>query len=84
MLKPLRNNHERAARRGDLFAEALRLPPEQRAAYLDRSTHGDAALRQRVAALLKSYEEGVFLERAASPLDETITAPVPTTSAALK
>ncbi len=63
-----------------LFAEALRLPPDQRAAYLEQSTRGDAALRQRVQALLKSYEEGAFLERAASPLDApTITVTVPLT-----
>ena len=28
-----------------VFAEALRLPPEERAAYLAQSTHGNAELK---------------------------------------
>ena len=50
-----------------IFAEALRLPPEERAAYLAQSTHGNAELRQRIESLLGSYEAGDFLEQAAAP-----------------
>jgi hypothetical protein len=47
-----------------IFAEALRLPSEERAAYLAQSTRGDAELRRRVESLLGSYEVGDFLEQA--------------------
>ena len=56
-----------------IFAEALRLPPEQRAAFLEQSTRGDAALRQRLESLLKAYEAGDFLEQAVAPeLQQTV------------
>jgi serine/threonine protein kinase len=46
-----------------LFDAALALPSEQRAAYLDKECGPDAALRQRVAALLKAYgQSDGFLE----------------------
>src|SRR5438552_4111690 len=46
-----------------VFAEALQLPAEQRAAFLANACIGDRELRQRVEALLRSYEEvGDFLE----------------------
>ncbi|HOB97673.1 MAG TPA: tetratricopeptide repeat protein [Verrucomicrobiota bacterium] len=61
-----------------IFAEALRLPPEERAAYLAQATHGNAELRQRVESLLGSYQAGEFLEQAASPqLRQTLQLPVP-------
>ena len=61
-----------------IFAEALRLPPEERAAYLAQATHGNAELRQRVESLLGSYEAGDFLEQAATPqLRQTLPIPVP-------
>jgi serine/threonine protein kinase len=48
----------------EVLAEALQLPPGERAAYLDRACGGDAELRQNVEALLKSSDEvGDFLER---------------------
>jgi serine/threonine protein kinase/lipopolysaccharide biosynthesis regulator YciM len=50
-----------------VFAEALSLPPENRAAYLVQSTEGDPELRRRVESLLQSYEDGDFLEEAARP-----------------
>jgi serine/threonine protein kinase/tetratricopeptide (TPR) repeat protein len=50
-----------------IFAQALSLPPEQRAAYLVQFTHGNPELRRRVESLLQSYEDGNFLEGAASP-----------------
>ena len=51
------------SREESLFDAALALPPEQRAAYLDKECGPDAALRQRVAALLKAYgQSDGFLE----------------------
>lgn len=41
----------------ELFHAALALAPEQRAAYLDRASNGDASLRRAVESLLKSHEE---------------------------
>ncbi len=50
-----------------IFAEALRLPPEERATFLAQSTHGNPELRRRVESLLASYQAGVFLEQPAAP-----------------
>src|ERR1051326_8484698 len=51
-----------------IFAGAMRLPPQERAAYLDQACHGDAALRQRLARLVNSYDEaGAFLDEPAAP-----------------
>jgi hypothetical protein len=42
-----------------IFMAALeKSTPEQRAAFLDEACAGDAALRQRIAALLRSHEQG--------------------------
>jgi len=61
-----------------IFTEALRLPPDERAAYLAQATHGNAELRQRVESLLGSYEAGEFLEQAATPqLRQTLQITVP-------
>jgi WD40 repeat protein len=59
-----------------IFAEVLeRRTPAERAAYLDEACAGDAALRQRVEALLRSHERaGEFLER---PALEQISADAP-------
>jgi serine/threonine protein kinase/tetratricopeptide (TPR) repeat protein len=63
-----------------IFAEALRLPPKDRAAYLQQAASGDPALRQRVESLLNSYEVGDFLEQAAAPeLRQTVLLSVPMT-----
>ena len=63
-----------------IFAEALRLPPEERAAYLAQATSGNAELRRRVESLLGSFESGDFLEQAAAPqLRETRHLNVPLT-----
>jgi serine/threonine protein kinase/tetratricopeptide (TPR) repeat protein len=63
-----------------IFAEALRLPPDERAAYLAQSTHGNAELRRRVESLLGSYEAGDFLEKAAATQSrQTLQATVPLT-----
>jgi serine/threonine protein kinase/tetratricopeptide (TPR) repeat protein len=46
-----------------LFTEALQLPDEQRAAFLERVCANDKDLRRRVEALLRSHEQiGDFLE----------------------
>src|SRR5688572_23420563 len=50
-----------------IFAEALRLPVEERAGYVAQSTAGNPELRQEVESLLQSYASGEFLERAAAP-----------------
>ena|ERR1700722_933499 len=50
-----------------LFTEALRLRAAERSEYLDRACAGNNELRQRVEALLKSFEKaGDFLEEPAS------------------
>ena len=43
-----------------IFAEALRLPPEERAAYIAQATQGDAELRQEIESLLGSYNKLCF------------------------
>src|ERR1044071_3473005 len=49
-----------------VFSAARRLPAEGRAAYLEQTCAGDAALRQRVEALLQASEEaGPFLHEPA-------------------
>ena len=46
-----------------VFSEARRLPAGARAAYLDQTCAGDAALRQRVEELLQAGQEaGAFLQ----------------------
>jgi serine/threonine protein kinase len=58
---------------------ALELRPAERAAYLDKACAGDAALRQRVEALLQAHEQvGGFLEP-----DLTVKAATPTPAPAL-
>jgi hypothetical protein len=63
-----------------IFAEALRPPPDERAAYLAQATEGNAELRQRVESLLGSYAAGDFLEQAAAPqLRQTLPQTISTT-----
>jgi serine/threonine protein kinase/Tfp pilus assembly protein PilF len=50
-----------------IFAEALRLPPNDRAAYVAQATVGNSELRQEVESLLQNYAAGEFLEQAAAP-----------------
>src|SRR6266702_2330761 len=50
-----------------IFAAALALPPEQRAACLDQACGGDAALRRRVEVLLNAHAASAFLEEPAAP-----------------
>src|SRR6266853_520717 len=51
-----------------IFAAALALPPEERAACLDQACGGDTALRKRVETLLNSHAAGAFLEEPAAPV----------------
>jgi serine/threonine protein kinase/tetratricopeptide (TPR) repeat protein len=61
----------------DMFEAALELPPENRAAHLDNVCRGDAALRQRLEALLSKHDRaGSFLEQPAVPGPATIDNPV--------
>src|SRR5262249_13324590 len=47
----------------EVFEAALELPPENRATFLDGACGGDAALRQRLEALLSKHDQaGSFLE----------------------
>src|SRR5688500_7436870 len=51
-----------------IFHEAQAKPAAERAAYLDQACAGDAALRERVEALLRAHDDpGSFL--AGSPVD---------------
>jgi serine/threonine protein kinase len=47
---------ETADRIESLFAAAVALPPEERGAYLERECSGDAAMRDRVLALLRAHD----------------------------
>ncbi len=59
----------------DIFLAATERTPAERAAYLDEACAGDAALRQRVEALLRAHDEpGAFLSEA--PADASATAAV--------
>jgi serine/threonine protein kinase/tetratricopeptide (TPR) repeat protein len=51
-----------------LFDALLALPPEQRAAYLDRACADNTALRARLENLLRAHEQsGGFLEKPVTP-----------------
>ena len=69
-------SHQREA---DIFDAVMELPPEKRAAHLDQACGGDAALRQRIEALLKAGESACeFLESPADPASEGPTKVLPT------
>jgi tetratricopeptide (TPR) repeat protein len=62
----------------EVFEAALELPPEKRDAYLDSACGGDAALRERLEALLSKHgRAGTFLERPAVPAQATVDEPAP-------
>ena len=56
----------------EVFTEAVQLPIEERAAFLDRACAGDEDLRHKIEALLKSNDRvGSFLEQPpAAAIDE--------------
>lgn len=46
-----------------VFSEALKLPPEEREAFLQRTCAGDPDLRNKVEALLRAHGRlGKFME----------------------
>jgi len=60
---------ERWERLAELFNAALSRPPAGRAAFLDASCEGDAALRGEVESLLRAHDRsGEFLERPAADI----------------
>jgi serine/threonine protein kinase len=60
------DQHQREAA---IIDAALELPPDQRTAYLERACGDDAALRQRLEALLKACEQTRgFLEKPAASM----------------
>jgi serine/threonine protein kinase/tetratricopeptide (TPR) repeat protein len=57
----------------DIFEAALELPPERRGAYLDSVCGCDAALRERLEALLSRHDRaGAFLEKPAAVMPATV------------
>jgi non-specific serine/threonine protein kinase/serine/threonine-protein kinase len=66
---------ERWQRIKSLFAAALEVPPDERAALLALEAHGDAALVDEVVSLLASHEApGEFLEAPAPQLSASVYA----------
>ena len=59
---------------GVIFDAAIELPTEQRAAFLEKACAGDAALRQRVEALLRAHEAagGFMTKPPLAPILETV------------
>lgn len=54
---------DNAERETAIFTEALKLPPRERDAFLQRSCAGDPDLRQKVEALLRAHGRlGNFME----------------------
>ena len=54
-----------------IFTEAIKLPIQERAAFLDIACQGDEPLRKKVEALLKAHDRvGNFLEE--PPAGESI------------
>src|SRR5690242_5538111 len=65
-------------REQDVVYAALKLPHDQRAAYLDRVCEGDQGRRERIAGLLRAYEEScISSQNPVQPQSMTII-PVPT------
>jgi eukaryotic-like serine/threonine-protein kinase len=51
-----------------IFTKALKVPPEERDAFLDRMCNGDEDLRRRVEAILRAHDRlGSFLEEPPAP-----------------
>jgi serine/threonine protein kinase len=61
----------------DLFIAALQITPAERSAWLDRECAGDAAMRQRIDALLQAFDKaGSLLENPAADVGPTIDEPI--------
>ena len=55
-----------------VFIEALKVPVQERSAFLERTCAGDENLRLKVEALLRAHDRiGSFLEEPPAPADET-------------
>ena len=67
---------ERWERTKQILEEALRLPAEQRPAYLDVACHSDSQMRAEIESLLSSHEAagGEFLAAAPQLLDLSVSA----------
>jgi hypothetical protein len=59
----------------EIFEAALKLPPAERAGYLDQACAGDPQLRRRVEAMLQDHEQaGHFMaDSDAPPPDRTVS-----------
>jgi len=77
--RPSKSRSPEPGREEALFEAALALPPEQRAAWLERACGSDAQLRQRVELLLQSNEKaGEFLRPSlGAGLERTELIPTP-------
>jgi serine/threonine protein kinase len=57
------NQKENAMSESGIFKAAVKLPPEQRAAYLDQACASNAALRREIDSLLRAHDaSGSFLQ----------------------
>jgi tRNA A-37 threonylcarbamoyl transferase component Bud32 len=57
----------RYARIQELFVEIYGLPPDERAAAIDRACAGDAALKDEITSLLEHHTDGSLFADSASP-----------------
>ena len=68
-------NRERWKQVDDLLQDAVRLPPDQRRAFIQQASQGDETLEREVCSLLASHEAaGSFLEDPAIAETETVLA----------
>ena len=57
------NQKENAMSESGIFKAAVKLPPEQRAGYLDQACASNAALRREIDSLLRAHDaSGSFLQ----------------------
>ena len=70
--------NERFHREEEIFEAALKLPAEQRGAYLQAACGSDPALRAQIDGLLKAHDEaGGFMAEPAAPARKTIVLTLP-------
>jgi serine/threonine protein kinase len=78
-IQPMKEAFERELA---VFSAARRLPPTERASYLDETCAGDPTLRQRVEELLRASEDADrFLQEPAAGAQRPAGAPAPYTAA---
>src|SRR5262245_23373656 len=63
-------------REEEVFAGAAELPPDQRAAYLDKTCAAEPALRRRIEALLHALDHAIPLLKEPPPAQSARLAPV--------